>query len=202
MQHQVLLSIFSEEEDVGNKALRRLRDRIFAPVCRFFLQKGITPSMLSYGGLLMVVPFIYFFGFNPWFSFIFLLLNLFLDAVDGPLARLRGHLSVKGAMTDILCDHLSFFIIFLTFLYFGVISPFWAAVYLLNYVLLLTFVVYCRATRVKFFPVIRSKYYFYFTFFVLLLTGHNYFDPFLVLFSVYMVITNIFLFDRIRCSLS
>jgi len=201
MHKHLVFSIFAEDEDLYNSKLRKLRDKISAPLCRFFTKYGFKPNTLSYLGLLTTVPFVYFFGFHPGIAFIFILINVLFDSIDGPLARFQHRLSVKGAIIDVVCDYLSFFIIFLTFLYYGLLSPFWGAVYLLNYVVMLALVIFCRAMKITFFPVLRSKYYIYSVFLIWLITGSNFFDPFLVLCSVYMVVTNIFLFDRIRCSI-
>lgn len=201
MNRHLVFSIFAEDEDRYHAKLRHVRDKAFMPLCKFFTRYGIKPDTLSYVGLLMVVPFIYFFGFNPWIAFIFILLNVLFDAVDGPLARYQHRLSVKGAVIDTVCDYLSFFIIFLTFLYYGLLSPFWGAVYILNYAVMLALIIFCRAMKITFFPVARSKYYVYLVFLYWLFTGVNFFDPFLVLCTVYMLVTNVFLFDRIRCSI-
>ncbi len=202
MKQQVIFSIFAEEEDKANARWRNFRDSFFQPVCEFLNKYSISPAFLSYMGLAMVLPFIYFFGFNPWLAFIFLVLNGLFDGLDGPLARFQKRASVKGALIDIMSDYLSFFVVFMTFQYFGLLSPFWSSIYLVNYAAMLALIIFCRGLRVKFFPVIRSKYYLYLIFLVWLITGQNYFDPLLVFFSIYMVVTNFFLFDRIKCSLS
>jgi phosphatidylglycerophosphate synthase len=200
MNREHFFSIFSREEESANLKWRAFRDNFFKPVSGFLSGYGIQPSLLSYLGLAMVLPFIYFFPSNPWFSFLFILLNLFLDGIDGPYARYVHKDSLKGSITDLSCDYLSFLIIFMTFLYFGLMNYFWATLYILNYVLMLGFVIYCRNKKIRFFPVMRSKYYLYGTFFILIVWNINIFDPLLVFFSIYMVITNILLFDRIRCS--
>lgn len=201
MQRNISFNIFSEEENAGYLRLQKFKDRVFQPLCDILKQWRVAPDTLSWLGLIMVAPFIYFFPFNPWISFIFVALNGVLDGLDGALARALGRQSARGAFLDHCLDYLGFFIIFLTLLFYNIVNPFWAAVYLLNYMVMLFFVVFCRNNGIKFFPVVRSKYFFYLVFLVLLLSGSNLFDPFLLLFSVYMMVTNIFLFQRIRCSL-
>jgi len=202
MHRDVTFSIFAEEEEASQRKWRNFRDRLAEPFCVFFQKYNISPDFLSHAGLAMVLPFIYFFGFNPALALVFILLNLFFDALDGPLSRHMNKATTRGAVTDIMSDYLSFFIIFLTFLYFGLLNPFWGAIYILNYAVMLALVIICRGLRIKFFPVIRSKYYVYLVFIVWIINGQNYFDPMLVLFSVYMFVTNFFLFERIKCSLS
>lgn len=201
MRHDVIFSVFAEEEDAGHRKWRNFRDRLAEPFCVFFEKHRISPDFLSYAGLGMVLPFVYFSGFNPGLALVFIILNLFFDGLDGPLARHMKMATTKGAVTDIMSDYLSFFIVFFTFLYYGLLNPFWGAVYILNYAVTLAMVIICRGLRITFFPVIRSKYFIYGFFMIWLFAGQNYFDPLLVLFSVYMFVTNIFLFQRIRCSI-
>jgi phosphatidylglycerophosphate synthase len=194
-------SIFSEEEDRLNSAVRSFRDRVYAPVCHFMAGYHIKPYHLSYIGFAMVIPFIYFFPVNPWFSFLAILLNMFFDSLDGPYSRYLRVDSIKGAMIDVSCDYLSFLIIFMTFLYYGLMNGFWAVFYIVNYFIMLGGIIFCRNEKISFFPVMRSKYYIYGTFMILLMGGYNLFDPIILFFGVYMLITNILLFNRIRCSL-
>lgn len=202
MMKTLSFNIFAEEEEDGYLKLQKFKDRFFHSTCKLLKSWNIRPDTLSYLGLLMVLPFIFFFSFHPWFSFLFLMFNLLFDGLDGALARFLGKQSARGEFLDRSLDYTSFFIFFLTFLYYNLLSPFWGAIYLLNYVVMLSLILFCRTNSIKFFPVIRSKYYTYLMFFILLVTGNNYFDPFLVLFSVYMIVTNIFLFQRIRWALS
>jgi phosphatidylglycerophosphate synthase len=201
MNKGAVFSIFSEEEEAGYLKFRDWRDRLFAPVTFFLARHGVSAIHLSITGLLMVLPFVFFFKSNPWMAFIFLLLNVFFDSLDGPLARRKGLPESGGSVIDFACDHLGFFVIFMTFFFYQLLSPFWGAIYLVNYSLMLSMVIFCRALKIRFFPVIRSKYYIFLIFFIWLVSGYNYFDPTLVFFSVYMAITNFFLFDRIRCSI-
>jgi phosphatidylglycerophosphate synthase len=196
-----VFTFLNEKEEKGFGRWRTARDRLFKPLSVFLAEKGVLPEHASLLGILSVAPFIYFFKFNPWLSFVFLLLNIFFDGLDGPLARIGGRQSKSGAFTDFVCDHFSFLVIFMTMFYFQMMNGFWAALYLVNYLVMLTMVIYCRAMKIRFFPVVRSKYVIYLFFLIWLTTSANLFDPVIVFFTVYMVITNIFLFQRIRWAL-
>ena len=194
------ISIFSKEEEKYYRLFQKYRDSFFLPICKKFDEYGIQPDHLSYLGAFMIIPFVFFFASNPWLSAICLLFNVFLDSLDGPLARYSNKASDRGAIVDLLCDYGSFFAVFLTVAIYGLMTTFWALFYAIQYALMLLLVMYCRSKSIRFFPVVRSKYYLYLMFLWLLVSGINWFDPFLVLFSVYMTTTNIFLFDRIQCS--
>jgi len=201
MSKDVGFSIFAEEEDEFFAKWRKWRDGLFKPIVQLLARYGVTAWHLSFVGLIMVVPFIFFFKFNPWLAFFFLLLNVFFDGIDGPLARIKGSVSVSGELTDLACDQLSFLIVFMTFLYYQLVGSFWGALYIVNYFLMLAMVIYCRLNKIRFFPVLRTKYVIYLVFLLWILTGVNFFDTVIVFFTVYMVLTNYFLFQKIRCSL-
>lgn len=199
MNSQVDFNFFAEEEDQFFSKVRQWRDKAFKPVIDFLKQHRVSADALSYLGLFMTVPFVFFLGFNPGLAFFFLILSLLCDVLDGPLARANGKVTLNGAILDhFICDYFAFFIVFLSFLYYGMINPFWSAVYLLNYVIMLLFIIVFKALKLKFFTVIKSKYGFYLVFLIWLVSGYNLFDPFLVLFSIYMLVTNFFLYSRLR----
>jgi phosphatidylglycerophosphate synthase len=202
MKRGYVFGIFSEEEEKKYERLRNIRDRVYEPVCAMLARISLPPDFLSYAGFLMVVPFILFFPVNPWFSFLALLFNVFFDSLDGSYARYLKKETFRGAMTDLACDYGSFLIFFLTILYYGQMSFFWAWLYLINYAAMFGLLIYCNSRKISFFTVIKSKYYFYGIFLLMLISGRNFFDLFLVFFSVYMIVTNLLLAYKIKCSRS
>lgn len=194
---------FSKQEEPYYLRLRAWKDRLLQPICRYLSQHRVKPDNLSYASLAMVAPFLYFFRFHPWLAMIFLVLNIFFDILDGALARFTHKETARGEFLDhIVADYVSFFIIFLSFVYYGLVNPFWGAVYVLNYAVMLSMIFYCNYRHIKFFPIARSKYVVYMAFFLWLLTANNFLDITVVFFSVYMIVTNIILLNRVRCSLS
>lgn len=186
--------MFGKDEEKFYMWFRRLREPIVAPLTDFCVRVGLSPDHLSYMGLAMMIPFVYFFFSNPWISFIFLLLQLLFDGLDGPVARKLHKETAQGAFLDISADYLSFIIIFFTCLYVGLLSPFWAAGHVLNYAILQAFVFFARIKNIEIFPVVRPKLFFYLILFVWLLSNQNFFDPFLVVSTVYLIVSNFFFF--------
>lgn len=194
----------AEDEEKMYLALRGRREKIVRPLVAWLAKKRITPDSLSYTGLAMLVPFVYFFSFHPWIAFVFLLFTKLFDSLDGSLARYLKRDSRRGAFLDVSCDYVAFFTTFLVFFYFKLFNPFWGALYILNYAVLEGFVIYGRVSRLTLFPVFNRvipNYGCYLVFFIWLISGYNYFDPFLVFVSIYMAVTNFFLFLRVRWSL-
>jgi len=81
------------------------------------------------------------------------------------------------------------------------LSPFWAAVLLLNYAVMQSLVIFGQMMDVKLFPILRPKLVIYLFFLIWLISGQNFFDPLLVLLSVYLFVSNYFIISKIRCSL-
>ena len=193
--------MFGKDEERFYLWFRRFREPLMSPVVNFFVRAGFRPDTLTYLGLAMMVPYVYFFSFNPWLSFLFLCLQVFFDGLDGPVARQLKKSSAQGAFLDVAADYASYVIIFFTALFFGLLNPFWAAAHVLTYAVMQSFVFFANIKSITIFPVVRPKSLFYLVLFIWLLSGQNYFDPFLVVSSVYLLVSNFFLFIRIKCSL-
>ncbi len=202
MDHKIHLSTFSQIEDSTYERFQLMRDRFFEPVCSFFTKAGIKPNHLTFLNLLMVIPFIYFLSGSPIVSFFVLLLSVILDSLDGCLARYQKINSEKGALLDIGVDHFILFSVVLAFIFTKTIDGFWGAAYGLNYMLMIGLVMAMRSMKLHVFPIVRSKYYLYGLWALFIFTGLSYLDLFLVFFSIYMFLTNLFLFYKLRCSLS
>lgn len=202
MESKISFSIFSQEEDLTYSKFQGVRDRFFAPVCGVLTKVGVKPDHLSFLNLLLLVPFVFFAGLYPLISVVMLLVSLVLDSIDGCLARYQKINSAKGALLDIAVDHAFLFGVVLTLIYSQTVSGFWGAAYGLNYLLLVGLILAMRALKLQVFPVVRSKYYLYAFWIFFVFTGVNYLDIFLVFFTIYMFLTNLFLFYKLRCSLS
>jgi len=192
---------FSADEQKMYLWFRNAKDRFLMPLSCFLAKRRIKPDMLSLSGLLMMPFFVYFFSYNPWIAFFFLILNLLFDGLDGSVARVLQTPSAKGEFTDKAVDYFCFAIVYLSFVYFGLLSPFWSAVLLLNYAVMQSLVIFGQMMDVKLFPILRPKLVIYLFFLIWLISGQNFFDPLLVLLSVYLFVSNYFIISKIRCSL-
>jgi phosphatidylglycerophosphate synthase len=192
------LSIFSEKENSFYLKCRNGREKVLMPIAAAIANTGISASYITFAGLLLMVPFVYFFRFNPWFSLIFLLLSLLLDSIDGTVARLQKADSERGAFNDFIADYTVYMIVFLTMLFYGLLNPFWATFHTFNYLTMQMLVIYANYKEIEVFPVIRSKFLVYLFFVIWLITANNYFDGLLVFMTIYMIITNFFLYLKIK----
>jgi len=82
----------------------RLRTQLFRPLILPLVYFRLRPNWLSIFGLALVVPFFVLLPSQPVWAFVFLAVSLFVDLLDGPLARARGMSSDQGKKLDIFCD--------------------------------------------------------------------------------------------------
>ncbi len=196
-------NIFSKEERrFYYDRVREFRDSFFSSFVGGLVDVGVKPNYLTLAGALMVIPFVYFFSFNPWLSFLFLLFALFFDGVDGVLARKMHIESEFGAILDVVVDYFVYFSVFFTLVFYGVVDGFWGGIHSVNYLFMQSLIVFANYKRIDVFPVIRSKFLVYFLFALFIFTGRNYFDFVIVFLSVYMFFTNLFILFRFKWELS
>lgn len=196
------IKIFPELDQGWQLKVRNFRDFLLRPLVKLLAFCGIRPDVLSYVAFGMVCFFPVFFSFYPWISVGVLVVGLVLDGVDGALARFLKVESVRGSLLDRTLDHVGFLVVFFTLLYYEFFSAFWGGIYSVNYVILLFLLVILQSFSVKTFSVVRGKYFFYGMLLVWNFSGWNFFDPFIVVFSLYMIVVNYFLFRKLLCLLS
>lgn len=79
---------------------KNLLDQVLTPVVRS-IPSWITPNAISVGRTLLVIPVILLAYKHPYIAgFGLFLPAMVLDALDGPLARSRGHTSALGSFLD------------------------------------------------------------------------------------------------------
>lgn len=201
MEDKIHFSKFSESEAPYFERFQKWRDSFFQPLCVFFTKAGVKPDHLTYLSVLLMLPFVFFLQQLPIVSLISLVLSVFLDAVDGPLARHQKTQSAHGFFMDLVADHLVLFTFVLALIYFKFIDGFWGAAYSLNYLLMIVMIVVMSALKMKIFTVWKSKFLLYLAWTLAIFFGFNFLDIFLVFFSIYMFLTNLFLLYKFRCSL-
>lgn len=190
-----------EEESGVYFFTRGIKELIFRPFMPYLADTRIKPESLSYLGVLVTLPFVYFFAYNPWIALFFLLGQFVFDMLDGALARYLNKQSERGAFIDMVCDYLSFFIVFLTFGYYGMVDYFIGTVFLIVYIVLQAFVSFAVIKGIKLFPVIRAKLFVYLFFLIFLFSGYNFMNEFLIVITAYTFVTDFFIYRKIICSI-
>jgi phosphatidylglycerophosphate synthase len=99
-----LRSIYSGSEERFLYTWQRVRQTLLLPVAAALDKLHIRPDMLSWASVVLGAGF--FFAARLRFDIAFWLLvgSVFLDALDGVLARYRRASSARGSFTDTFCD--------------------------------------------------------------------------------------------------
>lgn len=189
---------FSTKEKQGFKKFAQNRTNILKPLLNILDKLKITPDMISILGLLSVFIFVYFIQKNLIWAGVFMILHIVLDGIDGSLARYKNQASQKGALMDIAVDQGGIIIAVLGFIYFGLVDSFWASLYIIAYTLMIGFVIILNTFNKSPKYIFRSKYLVYVIFFIDQYFQTNLLNPFILIVSVYMTITSIYLFNKIR----
>jgi len=161
---------FSAGEKRLYKRFRDLRIRLFTPLSKLLWKAGITPNMVSFFGLLLLVGFPVFIASNSLLSLLFLLGHLLMDAIDGVLARVAKK---AGSMVDFWCDHAGYLIVILALTYGGPLYWQLSVVHLIVYALLLFFVAVRNKKKLPMRFAVKSKFPLYAVFALYALIGFD-----------------------------
>ncbi len=102
--NQQKISGLSAEESGFWQIVHNFKRPIFLPLVKICQKIGLKANWISYAGLLCALAFYILVDQNLIWATVILFLGLFLDGLDGPLARESGTANKAGAITDITCD--------------------------------------------------------------------------------------------------
>ncbi len=97
-------SLYSESEGPFLYPWQRLRQTLLLPLAAALDALHITPDMLSWASVVLGVGFFFVARLRFDIAFWLLVGSVFLDALDGVLARYHRAPSSKGSFTDAFCD--------------------------------------------------------------------------------------------------
>jgi phosphatidylglycerophosphate synthase len=117
------------EEKIYNLRIK-VTEAIFRPIIKFFTVLHVTADMLSYLGVLVMLGFIWALPENLTLAFWLLVARVFIDVMDGPLARYQKTDSDRGKFVDVLMDNLSFALFIFGVIGSGLMQGVTGAIYL------------------------------------------------------------------------
>ncbi len=183
---------FSAVEKKMQDEFASFRTDYLKPFLMPLIRVGVTANMVSLLSLLVLFGFVYYVQSHPFVATLFIVLHVVLDGIDGPMARLQSKYLKMGTFTDMICDHIGFAVIVSTCIIVGLLKPFFGLSYLLLYILMILFIILRNLADVPPKYAFRTKYFFYIMFLIYALSGYNFLDYFAIIFSLVMVITNIY----------
>ncbi|MFQ5620343.1 MAG: CDP-alcohol phosphatidyltransferase family protein [Candidatus Nanoarchaeia archaeon] len=136
------------------KDIAGMRQVVFKPLVLFLDKVGVTPNMMSYTGVLVMILFAYMLPIDLMVAFYLALIGFLIDLVDGPLARYQKVSSDKGKFIDMVCDSLVFTIFCVGLVYAGLANGLVAVVFV--YVMLMDKLLRCIRNGVYY----KSKWLF------------------------------------------
>ncbi len=99
-----LRSIYSGSEERFLYTWQRVRQTLLLPVAAALDKLHIRPDMLSWASVVLGAGFFFVARLRFDIAFWLLVGSVFLDALDGVLARYRRASSARGSFTDTFCD--------------------------------------------------------------------------------------------------
>ncbi len=159
------LNYFGEKEKASLGRFAAARDKILSPLIKVLVRFNLSAKIITLVSFLLLLIFfpILYQQKIYWAALIVLLVHIFLDSIDGNLARATNSASNSGALCDMLNDVTGLVIVALTAAFCSESSfqtcllVFYAVLYLYFTV----FIVVQNVLKKQFNMIIRSKYLFY-----------------------------------------
>jgi phosphatidylglycerophosphate synthase len=112
----------------GDPTFQGPRDVLFASIAKAAVSMGISADLLSVLGLAFAI-FASILIYDPLFAGILLAVSLFLDGLDGVVARLTGTASVRGELLDVFCDTVGTLFMMAGLVYTNYLSPIYFVIF-------------------------------------------------------------------------
>lgn len=140
---------------------QRVRGRAFGPLLRVLDALGITPNHLTLASLLAGLAFCPLYFWSKPLAFVSLALHVFLDGLDGPLARHAGVASRRGSFTDTMSDQAVITATTLTLMYAGTVHVVPGTLYIVAYAVVVLFAMARNYLEAPYSWLIRPRFYVY-----------------------------------------
>jgi phosphatidylglycerophosphate synthase len=140
---------------------QQVRERLFGPMLRVLSALGVTPDHLTLLSLAAGVSFCGLYFWSKPVAFAMIALHIFLDGLDGPLARFKGTASRSGSFTDTMADQMVITATTITLMYAKVIDMVPGTLYIVIYTVVVLFAMARNMLDVPYAWIIRPRFYVY-----------------------------------------
>lgn len=186
-------SIYSDFEKRFLGPWQGIRQLVLAPFVKILLRLGVTADMLSFTSAGLGVGFFLLVNVNFVLAFWLLIGSIILDGLDGVGARLMGKLTTRGAFTDMFCDQVVVVFSVAGLVWYGLVNPVLAILFVYVYTALVTFLVIHKLLQVSSFGLVRPSrmllYAFIALYFFLKVNWLNYLLAFYMLTLLLVVVS-------------
>lgn len=188
------LSYYTPTEEHIMEKSAGIRNVLYRPFVIACDKLRITPFVVSFLGFLAVVAAAIATFWSPITGLVLLLLYLFLDGLDGTLARYQKKTDVSGVFVDLIIDHVALLIMLVALVGLELSDPMLIYGYGVLYVLMMTFGIMMRALKVPLKGNVRTKSIVYALFAIWAISGINLFTLFFAITVPLMVCICLFRF--------
>ena len=154
---------YSDGERAWMMRTQVVRAQLFGPLMRLLAACHVRPDHITFLSLLAGLAFcpaILLYPQSP-LAFWMLVLHVFLDGFDGPLARHLGVDSPKGSFTDSMADQTVITATTITLMYSGMIDLLPGTMYIITYTVVVLFAMARNVMRDPYSWLFRPRFYVY-----------------------------------------
>jgi len=179
---------------------RRAALTFLKPLVVILAALNVPPDAVSVSQIMAGVAIVITVSDHPRLAFLLFVLALFLDGLDGALARYVNRCSPFGALLDQFCDHTREILVVAALSRVGALAPFWATLYAFAYPALNLTIFLCNYYQTPLPVAIKSYLVFYPALFLYLWWGINWLDRAVALSVMLMGIVTLQGLMRLRRS--
>lgn len=192
---------YSEAEKETVLAIHQNRVIVLKPLLNFLTYFGFTSNRLTLLGVGCILLSAAIIHWEVEWSVVLFLGYMVLSTIASPLARYQNVESEASAITKIVVHEFALAVAVLTAAALDWTSGLWSATYLLFYTVMLWLVIALNKAGQPIRLVIRSKNLILAALFLYIVSRINIIDQVLIGFTVYMAITCVYMFFRLRRTL-
>ena len=99
--------VYAEKELKYVEKFQNIKAILFKPLLYILSTLNISANQISFLSFFISISSLGYslHSFNPVYFLIGIWIHIFLDSLDGPLARFQGKASKVGSFIDVICDH-------------------------------------------------------------------------------------------------
>ncbi len=192
------VSVYASAEKKYMDLFQRFKGKVFSPLIKLLIKLGITANHLSYTSIISGILFLVFIQKNITVALGFLILSIFLDGIDGPLARTSKKVSSKGTLTDVFSDHSVIVLSTIGFSLINIITGWVGILYIFCYTALIAIIFSRDVKGIPYKWVFRPRLIIYLFFFIYVVWQINLVNLVMIICSIPMLIQLTIGFFKLR----
>jgi phosphatidylglycerophosphate synthase len=151
--------VYAAGERAWMERTQEIRARLFLPLMKLLVALKVTPNYLTFISFCCGIAACYVYMVNPFWAFVLIFLHVFIDGLDGPLARYQKIDSPKGSFTDSMSDNAVVAATTILFMWLGKLGVLVGSLYILAYTLVVLFAMARNYMHVPYHWLVRPRFY-------------------------------------------